>query len=201
MSYLALGLLAVLWCVFAASAWSKLRSRAAQQAFAESLRPVPFVPAGHVSAVATVATVAEAGLMVGLGAAVVVLVGGWPAARPLVMVVLALTGVLLAVLTTGVALVVRRGTGARCACFGAAERPLSARHLVRNGLLLAAAGVAAAGVAVARTQHLDPAGTAVALTAGAVCGLLVIRLDDLVDLFAPAPVRRPSVRTGQDRRG
>ncbi|MEU5725858.1 hypothetical protein ABZ783_29080 [Micromonospora sp. NPDC047738] len=35
----------------------------------------------------------------------------------------------------------------RCACFGATERPLGRRHVVRNGLLLAS--VAAALVAVA----------------------------------------------------
>ncbi|MEU0563638.1 MauE/DoxX family redox-associated membrane protein [Dactylosporangium sp. NPDC006015] len=143
MSYLSLGLLAALCCVFAASAWSKLRSRAAQQAFASSLRPVPLVPARHVGAVAMAATVAEAGLVLGLGAAVAAIAAGWPAARPLTVVMLALTGVLLAVFTTGVALAVRRGTRARCACFGAAERPLSARHLVRNGLLLAATAAAA----------------------------------------------------------
>ncbi|MEU0563642.1 MauE/DoxX family redox-associated membrane protein [Dactylosporangium sp. NPDC006015] len=200
MSYLSLGLLAALGCVFAASAWSKLRSRAAQQAFAESLRPVPLVPAGHVTGVAMAATVAEAGLVAGLAAAAVAVTGGWPPARPLTMTVLALTGALLAVFTTGVALAVRRGTGARCACFGAAERPLSARHLVRNGLLLAATGTAALGIAMTRTQPLDLAGTAVALTTGAVCGLLVIRLDDLVDLFTPPPARRPAARPGQDRR-
>jgi hypothetical protein len=103
---------------------------------------------------------------------------------------LALTGGLLAVFTAGVALAVRRGTGARCACFGAAEQPLGARHLVRNGLLLAAVGVAALGIAVASAQPLGPAGTAMAVSAGAVGALLLIRLDDLVDLFMPVPGRR-----------
>jgi hypothetical protein len=191
MSYLSIGLMATLWCTFAASAWSKLRSRAAQKAFAESLRPLPFVPSGLVTPVAAAATVAEAGIVLGLGAAMVAMVGGWPAARPLGVLALALTGALLAVLTAGVALAVRRGTGARCACFGAAERPMSTRHVVRNGLLLVAAGVAVLGLAVAGDGPLGLAGTAVALPAGAIGALLLIRLDDLVDLFTQVPARPP----------
>jgi hypothetical protein len=191
MSYLSLGLMATLWCTFAASALSKLRSGAAQKAFAESLRPLPFIPARLLHAVAAVTTAAEVGVVLGLGVAAVVVVGGWSPAWPFAAVTLALTGGLLAVFTAGVVLAVRRDTGARCACFGAAERPLGARHLVRNGLLLAAAGVAALGLAVAGARPLGPAGVAVALPAGAVGALLLIRLDDLVDLFTPRPVGGP----------
>ncbi|GAA4671686.1 methylamine utilization protein MauE [Phytohabitans rumicis] len=181
--------MATLWCTFAASAWSKLRSRAAQKAFAESLRPLPFVPAGLVHRAAAATTMAEAGVVLGLGLAVVAVAGGWSPARPLATVMLALTGGLLAVFTAGVALAVRRDTGARCACFGAAEQPLGARHLVRNGLLLAAVAVAVLGIAAARVQPLGLAGVAVALPAGAVGALVLIRLDDLIYLFTPRPVR------------
>ncbi|MEU1836819.1 MauE/DoxX family redox-associated membrane protein [Micromonospora chersina] len=194
MSYLSVGLAAVLWCVFAASAWSKLRSRAAQRAFADSLRPLPLLPGRLVGPVAAVVTVAEAAIVLGLGWSVVAALAGRAGARAGVTFALLATGLLLAVLTTGVVLAVRRRTGVRCACFGAAERPLGRRHVVRNGLLLAGAAVALVDVVVGPAHRPAPAGAAVALLAGVLGAAILIRLDDLVDLFLPIgtapPVRR-----------
>lgn len=194
MSYLSVGLAAVLWCVFAASAWSKLRSRAAQRAFADSLRPLPLLPGRLVGPAAAAVTVAEAAIVLGLGWSVVAALAGRAGARPAATLVLLATGLLLAVLTTGVVLAVRRRTGVRCACFGAAERPLGRRHVVRNGLLLAGAAVALVDVVVGPAHRPAPAGAAVALLAGVLGAAILIRLDDLVDLFLPIgtapPVRR-----------
>jgi hypothetical protein len=116
---------------------------------------------------------------------------GWAAARAGVALVLVLAGLLLAVLTTGVVLAVRRRTGARCACFGAAERPLGRRHVVRNSILLAFVATALVGVLLGRTYPLPSAGTVIALMAGLVGALILIRLDDLVDLFLPISPARP----------
>ncbi|GHJ55702.1 hypothetical protein Nm8I071_50090 [Nonomuraea sp. TT08I-71] len=184
----------MLWCVFAASAWSKLRSRAAQRAFAESLRPLPLLPGRLVGPVAAVVTVAEAAIVLGLGWSVVAALAGRAGARAGATFALLATGLLLAVLTTGVVLAVRRRTGVRCACFGAAERPLGRRHVVRNGLLLAGAAVALVDVVVGPAHRPAPAGAAVALLAGVLGAAVLMRLDDLVDLFLPIgtapPVRR-----------
>lgn len=88
---------------------------------------------------------------------------------------------LLAVLTAGIAVVLARGTTAPCRCFGASATPLSARHLVRNGVLVV---VAVLGLAApAGPPGIGPA--LVATLAGAVAGLLVTVADDVVELFAP----------------
>ncbi|MFF4893852.1 MauE/DoxX family redox-associated membrane protein [Micromonospora chersina] len=194
MSYLSVGLAAALWCVFAASAWSKLRSRAAQRAFADSLRPLPLLPGRLVGPVAAAVTVTEAAIVLGLGWSVVAALAGRAGARAGATFALLATGLLLAVLTTGVVLAVRRRTGVRCACFGAAERPLGRRHVVRNGLLLAGVAVALVDVVVGPAHRPAPAGAAVAVLAGVLGAAVLIRLDDLVDLFLPIgtapPVRR-----------
>ncbi|MDO3703192.1 hypothetical protein Q3W71_16085 [Micromonospora sp. C28SCA-DRY-2] len=187
MSYVSVGLLAVLWWVFAASSWSKARSRTALRAFADSLRPLPLLPARLVDPVAVLVTIAELGLVLGIGWSVLAVATGWPAARPGATLVLVLTLLLLAVLTTGVVLAVRRDTGARCACFGATQQPLGRRHVVRNALLLAVTGAALVTVLVARTHPLAAAGVLVGVATGSVGALILIRLDDLLELFLPTP--------------
>jgi len=185
MSYVSVGLLAALWCVFAASGGSKVRSRAAQRAFAESLRPLPLLPGRLVAPVAVVVTTVEVVLVLGLGWSVVAVAAGWPVSRGSGAAVLALTVLLLSVLTIGVVLAVRGDTGASCACFGATQQPLGWRHVVRNSILLAMAATALLFVVVARPQALPLAGVLIALVAGATGALLLIRLDDLVELFLP----------------
>jgi hypothetical protein len=186
MSYVSVGLLAALWCVFAASGGSKVRSRAAQRAFAESLRPLPLLPGRLVAPVAVLVTAAEVVLVLGIGWSVVAVAAGWPVVRLGGGAALALTGLLLAVLTVGVVLAVRRDTGASCACFGASQQPLGWRHVVRNSILLAMTATALGTVLLARPHPLPLAGVLIALVAGATGALLLIRLDDLVDLFLPA---------------
>ncbi|MEU0403445.1 MauE/DoxX family redox-associated membrane protein [Streptomyces sp. NPDC006197] len=72
-------------------------------------------------------------------------VTGWPsgggASGVLVVPATARTGasvagLLVAVFTAGIVLARRRGTAARCACFGRTPMPLGRRHVVRNVLLL-----------------------------------------------------------------
>ncbi|WP_213457070.1 MauE/DoxX family redox-associated membrane protein [Rhizomonospora bruguierae] len=194
MVYVSVGLLATLWWVFAASALSKVRGGGAMRAFADSLRPLPLLPGRLVEPVAVLVTAAEVALVVGTAWSVVAVAAGWSAARPGASAVLVLTGLLLAVLTTGVVLAVRRGTGARCACFGAAERPLGRRHVVRNTILLAATATALATVAAAPAGALQLAGLLVAVAAGSIAALILIRLDDLVDLFLPTTTTVPNGR-------
>jgi hypothetical protein len=117
------------------------------------------------------------------------------AAAPIVSVVaLAAATLLTAALAAGVGLVLRRGVQAPCACFGAAAgRNLTAVHLVRNGVLLAfvAAGTVGTQAGLGRS---GPAQAAVAAVAGAAAGLILTRIDDLAELFAPIPPIPPTTR-------
>ncbi|GAA0240390.1 MauE/DoxX family redox-associated membrane protein [Cryptosporangium japonicum] len=175
------GLLAALVVVFGVSAVGKARSRAALRGFTASLRGWRVVPAPLVGPVAVGVVGLEATIVVGALAALVVPGAAW---RPLAVGTLGLAVLLLASLSVGIALALRRGPGATCACFGATERPLTPGHLVRDVVL---AGVGATGLALAfgAGDTVEPAGVALAVFAGAVAGLLVARLDDLIDLFSP----------------
>lgn len=184
------GLHAGLCVVFGFSAWSKLGS---YTAFVASLRPMRLGPDRLVRPAAAAITATELAVAVGLGWAIlagfgVVPVGAVPVAS------LALAGLLLTVLTAGIALALHRGSEATCACFGATGRPLRRRHLVRNGLLI---GVVLAGLMM---QTLAGHGTApvggavVAVTGGAIVALILIRLDELVELFEPIRSTEPASR-------
>lgn len=172
------GLLTLLSLVFAVSVTGKLRD---QRSFADSLRTL--LPERWVGAVATSVTAAEALLAVGLGWVLVGQFGpgsGWPGWLPPAAAV-----AFLAVLTVGVASAIRRGTGTRCACFGSSTRLLSGRHLVRNGVLLGAATVALALSVGSPGPPVEPAAGLVGAAAGVVLAVVVVRLDDLIDLFQP----------------
>jgi hypothetical protein len=88
--------------------------------------------------------------------------------------------VLLAAFTTGIAIVLRRGTRAGCRCFGATERPYGPHHLVRNGLLIAAA----LGGALTAGQPTDLPAALIAIAAGVIAALVLVTFDELLDLFA-----------------
>jgi hypothetical protein len=106
-------------------------------------------------------------------------------ATTVVILALAAAALLTGVLAAGVATVLRRGTQARCACFGSgADRPLSGAHLARNLSLLAVllVGLMASTLASGRPGVAD---AAVAAGAGAVAGLVITRLDDIMELFMP----------------
>ena len=87
---------------------------------------------------------------------------------------------LLGAFTLAVGVVLRRGTAASCPCFGASAAPFGARHLVRNGALLAAGVLGAVTVGEGSGQA---GGVLLAVLTGAVLASLVARLDDLVALF------------------
>jgi len=117
-----------------------------------------------------------------------------PGAAWLAESALTVTAALTAVLALGVAAVVRRGTRARCACFGARSgRPIGRTHLARNVSLLAV--VCAGLVAVPLASRLPSLpGAVLAAATGAVTALLFARWDDIAALFAPpaTAVRRES---------
>ncbi|MGK5552102.1 MauE/DoxX family redox-associated membrane protein [Actinomadura kijaniata] len=183
MEYLAFGCRVLIGLVFALSAFSKLRSRPAFAEFAAVTRTllralVPGRSAGRAGARRVGAAVAV------LEAAVPVLLVV-PAAVPAGH---AVALALLAAFAAGIAAALRGGVRTACRCFGASAAPLGARHLARNGVL-ALAALTGLVAGPGRVAAAEPAGLAVAATAAAVLALLVIRFDDLIDLFAdPAPV-------------
>jgi hypothetical protein len=182
-SYLLVGALALLSVVFLVSATSKLRG---PRDFETSLRELRILPRRWVGLVAAVITVAEVALAAASIVAEVGLLCGWDGGRVVAGGALAVAGLLLIGLTTGIALAIRRGTGGRCACFGVSDRPLGRRHLVRNGLLLVAAVLGGAGLG--DRHDVTVAGGLVALAAGGLVALVLIHLDELVELFGSSPV-------------
>jgi hypothetical protein len=183
-----MGLVTVLWLVFAVSALGKVRGVSAQRSFAESLRPLGLLPGRVVPAVAGLVTVAELTVLFGLTGAVAGLVDLVPAVPVVRLGGVAAAAALLCVFTGGIALALRRGSTARCACFGAESRPLGGRHLVRNGLLL----LITAGALATPATTVEPAGALLAAAAGTLVALVLIRLDDLVELFTPARLAGPT---------
>lgn len=179
MSGLQVGVVAMLWCVFAISAGSKLR---AQRAFTASLRSLRLIPERQLARAAFAVTGAE--LVVVLGLTWILLSPG--DRRMQLVAVLPPTALLLIVLTAGIWLALRHRHSARCACFGATERPLSRRHLLRNGLLLL--GVLAALAPAAPASDSLPVAL-LGVVAGIVTALVLVRLDDIVELFVPTSTR------------
>lgn len=168
MTYLAAACQGLLIAVLAVSAASKVGRRADFQDFVASLRRTGLVQAStaRVAAMAVVLTEGSAVLMLLL-----------PSTRRVGFVV---AGLLLAVLTAGVAVIVRHGSQVTCRCFGASDAPLRIRHVIRNGILTMAAVV---GV-ITRAQAFDATAVVVVLI-GAVCAVPAIFLDDFVELFRP----------------
>ncbi|GAA3145440.1 hypothetical protein GCM10010466_40630 [Planomonospora alba] len=171
MLYLMITCRALLAVVFAVAVAGKVRGRAAFGEFVSSIAVLGVLPRRASAAAAYALTAAEA-------AAVLLL--AWPPAVPVGFAAAVGT---LAVLTGGVLAALRRGRRVPCRCFGASAAPLGRVHVVRNLVLaaLGCAGLAAWAAAGASAPH--PAGVALAIAAAGVGALLVVRLDDLMELF------------------
>ncbi|GAA2355668.1 hypothetical protein Cme02nite_48400 [Catellatospora methionotrophica] len=160
----------LLGVVFLAAAAGKLRSRERRREFADSVYAVGLLARWAVTPIAVTVPAVELAVPVLLA---------WP---PTVLLGYVLAGLLLAVFCVAIAAVLRHRRTVVCRCFGAAGSPLGRRHLARNGLLLA---LTAVGVAVTGSGGaVAPAGVLLAVAAAGVAALLLIRFDDLADLFA-----------------
>jgi hypothetical protein len=176
--------------IYGTSAASKLRGPAAYRAYREGLGETRLAPERWLSPVAAALAAAEAvtAVLAATGAGLLAVHRGPEVAT----VALGAAALLAALLTVGVAVVVRRGTRARCACFGATTvRQIGGAHLIRNGTLLAAlaAGLAAMPIPAGRPAA---AGVVLALAAAGTASLVLVRLDDIVDLF-----QAPTAPTGR----
>ncbi len=181
MDYLALAARVAIGFTFLVSAISKLHSRSARAEFATATATMLAAVLPRRVAPARAKVVAA---VVALGElAVVVLV----AVPVLARAGMALAGLLLVAFTVAIGAVLRRGTRTACRCFGGSSTPLSGVHLVRNAVLLA---VVAIGIVLGPGDpgRVEPAGLTVAAVTAVVVGVVVTRLDDIVDLFRPAPL-------------
>ncbi|MGW6393549.1 MauE/DoxX family redox-associated membrane protein [Streptomyces sp. NPDC055103] len=169
--YVVMACRVLLALVFLVSAAGKLRGRRAFGGFVAETRAWRLLPSGAVTAVAAGVAVAEAAVPVLLAVPATARAGASAA------------GLLVAVFTAGVVVTRRRGTAARCACFGRASAPLGRRHVVRNVLLLGAAAVALVPV----REPVAAAPLLVAVGAGALGALLVTTLDEIAGLFSTLP--------------
>jgi hypothetical protein len=171
--------------IYGTSAASKLRGGVSYRAYREGLGETRLVPERWLSSVAAALAAAEAvtAVLAASGAGLLAVHWGLMVAT----VGLGAAALLAVVLTVGVAVVVRRGTRARCACFGATTvSQIGGAHLIRNGTLLAAL---ATGLVALTSTAGRPAvgGVVLALAAAGTASLVLIRLDDIVELFrAPA---------------
>jgi thiol-disulfide isomerase/thioredoxin len=137
MGYLGLIARCLIGAVFAASAFSKLRSGAAYRAYASWLGGLPVLPARIRSAAAPVL----AGTEVAIPALIAM---PWTA-----VVGLLLAAAALAAFGVGTIIAIRRGARALCHCFGPSSTPLGPRQVLRD-MALCAVAVAAA---ITSTHH------------------------------------------------
>lgn len=186
MGTLLVAAIVTLWLVFTVSATSKVASVKRQRAFAQSLNALPLLPTPLVVAVAAAVSGVESVIAAGLGTALVgvVISAAWAVQIAVLSMLLAFG--LLGVLTGGIVMALRRRSTASCACFGASDRPLSWRHVLRNSLMQLV-GVFGVVIAAAATPAVvvDPVGAGLAGAVGVVVAVVLIRLDDIVELFAP----------------
>ncbi|MFG3599486.1 MauE/DoxX family redox-associated membrane protein [Micromonospora chersina] len=169
--------------VFLTAVIGKVRTRAGFAGFVTSV--VQFgVPGRWAGPVARLAVAAEAA---------VVLLLALPGTVPTGLL---LAAGLLGVLTAAIVRALRHGARPACRCFGAGDAPIGARHVARNLALVAAALL---GLLAGTVGGPAPGPAGLLLAAGLALPLaaLVVRLDDLVALFAPSPPRtaRPAGRS------
>lgn len=185
MAELLIAVLTTVTCVYGRSAMTKLSGRRPYRSYRDGLGDTALVPARLLPAAAAALAGGETAVAAGLMVATILTAGALPGAVTVTAAGLGGAALLAGILVTGVAVIMHRGTRARCACFGAASsRPLGGSHLSRNLSLLAVIVVGLTGNEIAHGRPAPPA-VAVAAVAGAVTGLLLIRLDDLITVFTP----------------
>ncbi|WP_329109402.1 hypothetical protein OG792_11650 [Micromonospora sp. NBC_01699] len=182
MQYLELTGRLLLGLVFLTAVVGKVRGRDAFTEFVGSVDQFGLLPSGWTTPVAGVVVAAEASVVLLLVAPVTVPIG------------YAVALGLLTVLTAAMVTALLRGRRPSCLCFGTSGAPIGLRHVLRNVALLV---VAAAGLALsyAATGPVRSAGLLLVVAAAVPLTALVVRLDDLAALFAPAPPVRGRTRS------
>lgn len=185
MDHIVLGCRCLIGVVFLLSATSKLRSRATFGEFVRSLKRLRLLPPRWVRPVAGAVAVGEATvpLLLANPLTTAVPVGG--PARAATLAGFTIAGGLLTGFTGAVLVALRTGKHTPCRCFGPTTTPLGVRHMIRNGLLTAATGVALAGVLLATPRPVHPGAAALAVAIGTGVALLVVFSDTILELLTP----------------
>jgi Methylamine utilisation protein MauE len=176
MMYAAFACRGLIGLVFAVAAVTKVRSPSAYREFASWLAALP-VPMARNRALPAAFVAAEVAIVALVAVPVTATAG------------LLLAAGCLAVMTAGTAVIVKRGARVSCQCFGPSSSPLGARHILRDGILLAIALVGTLGTG---RGSASPAGIALSLVAALIGATFVVFSDDLIALFESDPAARPS---------
>lgn len=188
MVYVTVGTMVLCGLVLLVSAVSKVRRRADYAEFVASV-PSFGIPVRWTRLFAAATVTAEFAITALLLPAAVLTGVGSDAGRLPAVTGLVLAVGLFGVLTAAVWRAVARRTGAVCRCFGPARTALARRHVVRNALLLLVATLGAATLPAA--DSADPSTALLTGAVGALGAVLVVRFDDIAELFAgPVPSAR-----------
>ncbi|GIJ50298.1 hypothetical protein Val02_71840 [Virgisporangium aliadipatigenens] len=172
MAYVEVAVRALVVTVFVVAVWGKAHGGEAWREFVASVRAFDVVPARAVRPVAALVAGCEA-VGVALLAVPATVVAGY-----------GLAAALLAAFAVAMAVSLRRGAQPVCRCFGGRGSAVTAVHVARNlGLVVVALLAVAARMFV--DDPVEPAGAALAALSGVLVAALVVRLDDVVALFAP----------------
>jgi hypothetical protein len=179
MPYLVIGARAVLFVVFAASFTSKVRSRAAFTAFADSLAGFGVRGARLQARTAGIVITAEAATAVLVALAFTVIWG------------LAVGGLMITVFTAQASIASRQGLRPVCNCFGSSKSAFGARHFIRNALIIAVATAGLLAEFASGRTHLAVASVVLATGIAVIVGMGIVVWDDLAALLAPVQGSRP----------
>lgn len=179
MPYLVIGARAMLFVIFVASFTGKARSRAAFTAFADSLAGFGLRGTGLQARTAGIVIAAE-------GAAAVLI------ALPFTAIWgLAAGGLIITVFTAKAAMARRQGLRPVCNCFGFSKSALGARHIMRNGLIIAVAMAGLLAELASGRTHLGVAPVVLATGIAVIAGTGIVVWDDLAALLGPPQGSRP----------
>jgi len=182
MRYVGFGLNGLLVLVLTVSAGAKVRSRQAQWEFASVLRGWGWLPPRW--------TAAAAALLSG-GEVVLASLLWWVAVRSTVGVLSSVTALIAAggatllflAFAAAVAVKLGRRRAVSCACFSTRATPLRLRHLVRNLALVLAGTVWILVLWRHPGVPTRPGGLLLAASTGCLAAVVLIRIDDVVELF------------------
>lgn len=169
----------MLFVIFAASFTSKVRSRTAFAAFADSLAGFGVRSSRLQARTAGIVITAEA-----VAAALVAL--------PFTVIWgLACGGLIITVFTAQASIASRHGLRPVCNCFGSSKSAFGARHIMRNGLIIAVAIAGLLAESASGRTHLAVAPVVLATGIAVIAGMGIVVWDDLAALLAPVQGSRP----------
>ncbi|GGK82968.1 hypothetical protein Sme01_16970 [Sphaerisporangium melleum] len=94
-----------------------------------------------------------------------------------------LSSTLLLIFTGALLIVIRRGHRRSCRCFGTSATPVGPLQVARNLVLLAMSLAGLMAIASEPTPSLDSAPLTMTIAAGAILGVLIASIDEIIEVF------------------